>query len=198
MGGLGSGRFHQAGKTVTDQLASLDVRMLQRDGLLVAGMTTTLNWSQSGRLLASMALYAEADRVLLSVNTPESNEAQHQWVYLDQTPCNLGGSRAWFRCPCCSRRVALMYGRSQFACRHCLQLAYASQRETADKRALRKVDRLRSKLHWGPGVMSIDRSKPKGMHDQTYARLTTEHDGLVRQYLTGVTERNEWLQGYVG
>jgi hypothetical protein len=36
-----------------------------------------------------------------------------------RTPCNLGGSRAWFICPAvgCWRRVAILYGGGIFACR---------------------------------------------------------------------------------
>jgi hypothetical protein len=52
-------------------------------------------------------------------------------VYLDQTPCTYGGTRAWFRCPArgYGRRVTILYGGAIFACRHCYRLAYPSQRE---------------------------------------------------------------------
>jgi hypothetical protein len=89
--------------------------------------------------------------------------------------------------------VALLYCAEQWACRHCLNLAYASQREKPHVRALRKVDRLREKLDWGPGILPLDRSRPKGMHRRTYARLAAEQDGLVRQYLLGMNARFESL-----
>jgi hypothetical protein len=195
MGGFGSGRFHQNGKAVTEHVPSLDVRRLKRKGLLVPGTTSSLRWSHSGRLMVSLALRAANDRVLLSTQTPGADETQNQWVELDQTPCPLGGSRIWFRCPAqgCGRRVAILYGGVIFACRHCHQLAYASQREEGYVRAVRKMDRLRDKLDWGPGIISGDRSRPKGMHRLTFARLAAEHDGLVRRYVAGMSRRFEGL-----
>jgi hypothetical protein len=38
MGGIGSGRRNQMGKKTTADLLRLDVRQLQREGLLVAGL----------------------------------------------------------------------------------------------------------------------------------------------------------------
>jgi hypothetical protein len=67
-------------------------------------------------------------------------------VYLDWSHCHLGGQRVWFRCPVCNRRVALIYRAGLFACRHCLNLAYASQPEKPHVRALRKVGKIRDKL----------------------------------------------------
>ena len=73
-------------------------------------------------------------------------------VRLDWTDCTLGGRRAWLLCPerGCGRRVALLYigGSGIFACRHCYKLAYASQRETPDDRAVRRADRIRDRLGW--------------------------------------------------
>ena len=73
-----------------------------------------------------------------------------------RTPCNLGGSRAWFICPAvgCGRRVAILYGGGIFACRHCYQLAYASAREDVCDRAARRADRLRARLGWEPGILN--------------------------------------------
>jgi hypothetical protein len=202
MGGFGSGRFHQDGKAVTEHLPSLDVRRLKRKGLLVPGTTSTLRWSHSGRVMVSLALRAANDRVLLSTQTSGADETQNQWVELDQTPCPLGGSRVWFRCPAqgCGRRVALLYMGSSdsLACRHCLQLAYASQREAPEDRAARRADRIRDRLGWEPGIVNGKRCKPKGMHLTTFERLKARHDVLISEYLTGMTERNEWLQSYAG
>ena len=109
-------------------------------------------------------------------------------MWLDWTPCNLGGQRPWFRCPArgCGRRVAILYGGAIFACRHCYRLAYPSQRETADDRAARRADSIRERLGWEPGILNGPGLKPKGMHWRTFKRLKAEHDAFVAESLAGM------------
>lgn len=87
-------------------------------------------------------------------------------IDLDRTVCYFGGSRPWFLCPSpgCDRRVALLFGGDIFACRHCYDLAYASQRETPDARAIRRANKIRKRLRWVPGVVNGHGGKPIGMH----------------------------------
>jgi hypothetical protein len=102
-------------------------------------------------------------------------------VRVVRTPCNLGGSRAWFICPAvgCGRRVAVLYGGGIFACRHCYQLAYASAREDAGDRAARRADRLRARLGWEPGILNGEGDKPRWMRWRTFERLAAKHDQFV-------------------
>jgi hypothetical protein len=80
-------------------------------------------------------------------------------------------------------------------------LAYPSQRETYDDRAARRADRIRDKLGWEPGILSGDGLKPKGMHWNTFERLTAQHDSFVQVSLTGFAARlnilgeslNHWM-----
>lgn len=97
-------------------------------------------------------------------------------VYLDTTPCHLGGERQWFFCPArgCGRRVAMLYGGGVYACRHCHRLAYPSQREAPHDRVIRKADRIRDKLGWEPGTANGHGMKPKGMHRRTFERLCAD------------------------
>ncbi len=197
MGGFGSGRRHQGGKDTTKEYLSLDARWLQRNGLLLAGKSTSLSWSIAGSAIGSFQVLAESDSVVLR----HDSQTDNQRIQLDRSSCHLGGKRVWFLCPSqgCGRRVALLYtGRSgRFACRHCQALAYASQRETGYVRALGKMERIRDKLDWGPGIISCDRRKPTGMHWRTFARLAAEHDRLVRRYVTGMSQRYEGLGSYI-
>jgi hypothetical protein len=87
----------------------------------------------------------------------------------------------------CGRRVAILYGGGIFACRHCHQLAYSSQRETFDDRAARRADKIRERLAWEPGILNgRGWKKPKGMHWHTFEKLTAKHEALVQESLTGM------------
>ena len=114
-------------------------------------------------------------------------------VRLAWTDCTLGGQRGWLLCPArgCGRRVALLYlgGSGIFACRHCYELAYASQRETPDDRAARRADRIRDRLGWEAGILNDEGEKPKGMHWRTFHRLYAEHDNLVNASLRGMMRK---------
>ncbi len=193
MGGFGSGRG-QGGKDTTSDMRSLDIRRLQRDGLLTSGRAFGWNWLRNGETVASIQIRTEVDRVILSYR---SRSHGGEWqpmeypVYLGWTPCHLGGRRAWFRCPGrgCGRRVAILFGGSVFACRHCHRLAYACQRETDIDRATRRADTIRRRLGWEPGILNGEGGKPKGMHWRTFARLRAEHNVYVNASLAGMAQR---------
>ncbi len=195
MGGMGSGRRDQGGKDTTDDCRALDVRLFQRDGVLVAGHSFTTSWMRNGKAIASIQVRTEADRVILDYRHQRGGgewKSQNYPVRIEWTPCNYGGTRAWFRCPAqgCGRRVAKLYlGGTIFACRHCYRLAYASQRENHDDRATRRADTLRERLGWEPGILNGEGGKPKGMHWRTFERLKAEHDAFVRVLLAGMAER---------
>jgi hypothetical protein len=106
-------------------------------------------------------------------------------VRIVRTGCNLGGSRPWFICPAlgCGRRVAILYGGSIFACRHCYLLAYASAREEVYDRAARRAGKLRARLGWESGIFNGQGCKPKWMRWRTFEQLEAEHDRFVEQSL---------------
>lgn len=193
MGGFGSGRG-QGGKDTTSDMRALDIRRLQRDGLLTPGRAFDWNWLRNGETVASIQMRTEADQVILNYRS-RSNGGEWQPmeypIYLEWTPCNLGGRRAWFRCPAqgCGRRVAILYGGSVFACRHCHKLAYQCQRELGYDRAARRADTIRRWLGWEPGILNGTGWKPKGMHWRTFERLKAEHDAFVNASLVGMAER---------
>jgi hypothetical protein len=87
-------------------------------------------------------------------------------VRIDRTPQHLGGSRAWFRCPACDRRCAILY---PVRCRKCLGLNYRSEHLSPNDRATLKAQRLRARLGDTSGNLSHPiPSKPKWMRWHTY------------------------------
>lgn len=195
MGGWGSGRRISA-KDTTSNYRALDVRRLQRDGLLTPGRACGLQWTRSGVEVASIQVQTGADRVTLSYRSRSHGgewQAMEYSVSLQWTDCNFGKQRAWFLCPAqgCGRRVAILYGGAIFACRHCHRLAYACQRETPDDRAARRADTIRRRLGWKEGILNPIGGKPKGMHWRTYERLIREHNAFLDVALTGMAMRLE-------
>jgi hypothetical protein len=195
MGGTGSGRrWHYGAKYTTNDYRSIDVRRWAREGLLTPDQAFSCQWSRDGEVVASISAFTESDRVILTYRHRSSDEDwkdENLPVYLEWTPCTLGGQRPWFLCPArgCGQRVAILYGGGIFACRHCYQLAYPSQRETTYDRAARRADRIREKLDWEPGILSGRGWKPKGMHWKTFERLAAKHDAFVQISLAGIASR---------
>ncbi|MBT8766298.1 hypothetical protein [Metapseudomonas boanensis] len=174
-------------------MLALDVRLLQRDGLLAPGKTASWCWSLNGENLGSIQIRAKTGRVTLHYRTRISgNELQTREypVFLEWTGCTYGGQRPWFLCPGrdCGRRVAILFGGSVFACRHCHQLAYPSQRTRFRDPAMLRADRIRKKLNWTPGIFNGDGVKPKGMHWKTFNRLKAEHTGYVLESMMAMED----------
>jgi hypothetical protein len=61
-----------------------------------------------------------------------------------------------------------------FLCRHCNQLAYASQFETSWQRALRRANKFKQRLGAAAEIDEPFPEKPKGMWARTYGCLLNE------------------------
>jgi len=182
MGGSGSGRrWSCQTKKKAEHCASLDVRRLHRDGVLQPGRSFPQNWRQNGQLVATIMVTVAEDRVVLSY---QRLIARAEWrserypVMLERVSCNYGGRRVWFRCPTpgCERRVAILYLRGTFACRHCHQIAYASQRIQPWERALTQAQAIRERLGGTANMYEAFPQRPKGMHRRTYLELRRQYD----------------------
>lgn len=194
MGGIGSGRRPgYCGKDATEDSMPLDIRRLHRAGAMSPGRSASWQWMVNDRVIASIRVHAYAGSVTLAYKyLPHGRPAEviTQTVWLETTPCALGGSRSWFTCTTCGKRVAVIYGAGRlFACRRCKRLAYTSQGEAADDRAARRADRIRKRLGWQIGILNDPGLKPKGMHLRTFDRLLARHDALVSESLAGMAKK---------
>ena len=201
MGGFGSGRH--GGKSTTGDMHVLDIRKIARAGRLTPGQSFGWQWTCNGEKIASINMRTDTDRVTLDYRARDRGgewQAMNYPVRLSWTPCTYGGQRAWWLCPAvgCGRRVAVLYGGKVYACRHCHQLAYKTQREQSHDRAGSKADKLRNRLKWEAGILNGNGGKPKGMHWATFTRLQARHDALVNQTLAGVTAKFGPLREMMG
>lgn len=194
MGGSNSGRH--GGKSTTRGRNTLDVRKLQRDRLLIPGRGFDLTWTRRGQPNGGISVRVNTDSVrLIYRHGGETGQDMDYPVMIDWTPCNYGGRRAWWHCPCCGRRVALLYSGKTFSCRQCQRLEYESTRTAPDSKHFERADKIRARLGWCAGVANPAGDKPKGMHWKTYARLYQE---LNKHSFAAMQGTDKWLQRLKG
>jgi hypothetical protein len=168
--------FSRGGKDTTASYRQIDVRWLQRNGYIRPFCERNMHWSVDGQQTAWIRVRVEQDRITL-IYRHRSNggpwEPVEYPIFLEWTACHYGGRRPWFRCPGsgCGRRVALLYGGTIFACRHCHRLAYETQHESPSGRALLKAQNIRVKLGGSGSLAEPLPRRPRGMHRKTYLRL---------------------------
>lgn len=194
MGGLGSGRhWYCNAKSTVNNYHSIDIRKWHQKDLLASGKSFSTQWFRNDKITGSIRVLAAEKSVILSYRYKHLGEWKdmNYPIYLEWTSCRLGGKRPWFICPAknCERRVAILYGGAIFACRHCYQLAYPSQRENFGDRATRKADKVRERMGWEPGILNGEGFKPKGMHWKTFERLCFIHNEMVNLSLRKATLR---------
>lgn len=179
-GGIRYGAGRPAWRVKLERCRRLGIGAVHRAGMLAPGRWGW-QWTdrETGSVLASIGIAGAADCVTLHYTVDEAHISQT--IGIDRTACALGGSRPWFKCPRCSGRVGFLYFRgSQFACRKCQGLAYASQSEDLCGRGWRKQQRLEDRL-------GDQLSRPKGMHRRTHERIldaiwaceSTRDDALI-------------------
>ena len=152
----------------------LDVGALNRGGLLTG--SGTLSWSDG----THVAVNGYEDSIVLTYAI--NGKGFQERVSISKTAVHLGGHRSWFLCPGCSRRIAALYYTKRFRCRHCLDLRYATQRETPRFRAISRIQRIRKKLGGTRNLMKPRPSRPRYMHHRTYQRLLRQEDEAWQAY----------------
>lgn len=144
----------------------IDARRWAREDMFSAGRAGAWVWrdAESGEETSRIGYRGEGRAV--SLNFSVNGEPVRQHIGTQRTACNFGGSRVWFSCPRCWRRVAVLFlrGAAGFMCRHCGRIAYGSQSEDEMGRSWRKQRKAEAQL--GEGW-----SRPKGMHRSTRDRL---------------------------
>lgn len=179
MGGPGSGWWYRSKRKVTaDDQKKIDIRYMKKHGLLKPGCTGIFSWRQGDVSTGNVEFIVGKDHMTLVYRARSVGidcQRVKQRITLDLTPCNFGGTRRWFLCPCCGKRVAALYGADiRFLCRHCYGLSYESRNENYADRMRRKARKLRKRLEASDDLFKPVLFKPKGMHQKTFDRLRQE------------------------
>jgi len=167
---MGRGSYYRwNAKTATGDLLSFSVKDLKRLRFM-PGYSHTMTWKSRGQETGSIGLDLGHDAITVHYkSTPHGGAPISVRVVIPFafTPCHYGGQRRWFMCSC-SRSVTRLFIKGQrVACRHCLNLAYSSQREDVLDRLSRKIDKKQSAL-------KNERHRPKGMHQRTFWKKQDE------------------------
>ena len=170
-GGSRFGAGRPATRPQTSYVAQLDARRLAREGLLAAGTGTTWKWSNG--LVAAMTVRSHDLELSYRYSFSDGARTIEARVELEKTPCGFGGSRTWFTCPQCYKRVAILYLWGRPRCRGCARVAYPSQSEDATARSWRRTRKLEKRL--APDGREWRYRRPKGMRLATFERLTAAY-----------------------
>lgn len=162
MGGPGCGVVGWREK-IEDRL-SIHVRMLRQE-ITSADGWRHYSWPINKGVKNSIIFRLDGDTLILRFPANDQKEVKIQITHF---ACHLGGSRIFFLCPKCSKRISALYA-SEFHCRHCLDLAYACQSETKEGRYNRKYAKFQKQLKMPPGAEGL--IKPKRMRLTTFERI---------------------------
>lgn len=160
---------------ICESRPSIDVRTWARQGGLVSGTKITQSWFGGTDLVGRLHAVIQGEQILVRREGQLCRSSgvfpRDQCLRLAWTACRYGGRRCWFRCAC-RRRAAKLYldDIGNFACRHCLGLVYASQREIPRHRGLLLAQKIRKRLGGSGDIREFFPEKPKGMHWRTYLR----------------------------
>lgn len=167
-GGMRWGAGRPGYRAKAEQLHRVDIREWARRGYLRGACSFSWSWHRGGEHTGSIGVLVHSpDVLILRYTITQNDEARDvaDRVTIARTDCPYGGTRPWFNCTRCARRVAVLYLRwGRFACRHCQRVAYSSQAEDVMDRTWRKQRKIEVILgeHW---------QRPKGMRWRTYERL---------------------------
>lgn len=189
-------------KRFTSELASFDVRKVpQKIALVAVGARISWTWGKGQSLTGEVVPNGLDFRFKVRSGggpwRPVSVLVGIEW-----TRCNYGGSRPWFLCPRCGRRVALLYLLSHgLGCRTCARLAYESQYEAPAWRLLNRAMRAQATFD-----RMFSEGRPKGMHWKTYSRKLSRlrekaadyERGIMRSPLGKYAHREEAKKFFMG
>ena len=112
MGGKGSGTWCRWNtKTTVEDTKRINIVYMHQQGLLKHGLMGRLRWTRNGKPNGDIQFHCHNDYLLLNYRYREHRKEWQpvtQQIALERTPCNYGGSRPWFLCPRCNRRIAIL------------------------------------------------------------------------------------------
>lgn len=175
MGGMGSGGHNWRWRGTVEGHRRLDCLLLRKRGLLVDGSSGTITWTSGDGEKNFIHVLGGRHSIQLIYNFRRNGGAWQdvcETVHLDWSPRHHGGAQPYFGCPKCgSRRRYLIGAGARFLCRACHGLVHAASREGHSDRVFRRSWKLKRRIGADLAVGGPRGTRPKGMHQATYAKL---------------------------
>jgi hypothetical protein len=125
MGGRGSGRYHRyyTKRNVVDDYTLLDINTFRKRGRW-RWFSAIVTWTRGEVVTARVGYTLLVDSIRLEWYTPDG-QVTKQSIPLAMVQKGIG-TRYYFGCPGCGKRVVHLYAGDIFLCRHCHNLTYES------------------------------------------------------------------------
>jgi hypothetical protein len=203
VGGYGSGVYgsrKRVPKGVVERSRSIDVRPIFGEERITPGEPYIVSWvnERTGEESSTVRILLIGESKL-KISFSINGESIKQLIPIEWTSCNYGGSRAWFNCPSCRRRVAIVHmplRKYRFLCRQCHDLTYRSCQLAGNpiSMANHKLRKVCSKLGvtFNPQDTRFPPFKPQGMHQTTYDRLWFRYTTYMQEKLAGLIAGQSW------
>lgn len=182
MGGRGSGNWYRWNKkAVIEDCRCLDINWMVKLGAIPKCGWRNGSWiwtdSETGETNSTIGYEADTrvpENSFLRVHYTftESQKRIDYKIRLSRSKANYGGERFWFLCPVTGKRVSKLYlhpGGDIFASRHAYGLAYRTQSESWEYRAVSKKWKIVRKA--GGDCYPV---RPKGMHKKNYGKIVSD------------------------
>ena len=183
MGNHCSGR--KALRNCTDEYCSIKIGDWNRRGLLTPGQQFNWQWRQNGKSMGNIHITTEPDQIKVAYTYQDKHnqwQSQDYPIKLQTTNMARGGIRYWLTCPACLRRMTLLYfGGQYFACRICYQLNYRSQRASFADKHFNRLNKIRKKLGWQPGLVNAVGQKPATMQWKTFDKIMGKYNACTKR-----------------
>jgi hypothetical protein len=200
VGGHGSGKWLRLDtKVKTSTLFRIDIQDLKHISGLEPGAQGKVEWRELGFLYSIVFYEVKEDCLILEYeHKPLEKDAQHvrETIWFKYTTPNFGGKRAWFSCPQCRKRVAVLFRVDRrFRCRKCHNLSYKTQGWDEFDRSGNKARKIRIKLGGSGGLGEAFPPKPVGMHLRTYFTLMQKAMKAERRFWSMMEQKMDQLFG---
>lgn len=170
--------------TTWEGVSHLHCGILNAEGLLNPG-PHDIEFDEPIAMRVTVAADRSAMTALYHWEGSEAGFTQSD-VTLDWRPCRFGGSRPYFRCPCCGRgALMLAVLRQGLVCGKCGKITWQSRREPAVGRRLRAANTAAKKLGCDSWTQVPER--PKRMRHKTYEQLMAQWEHRVSNLTRTVT-----------
>jgi hypothetical protein len=202
MGNCNSGRRRSRNRGMMEDVIRLDIRVMRRQGLFVAGLTThgdqRWNWKGTGESAGAVSVAVDledhdAPHVVLRFSL--DGAAQMQVIRLASRQMPYGGRRYYFLCPKLGRRceVLPMIG-GVFASRQAHRLTYRTQSIAPVDRLRARAQKLESRLWPGKGKPGRVRGRNRERLLAVWGRAELALDTMFDTMIAGLWDRAAMLK----